>query len=339
MKNETHQVEKCSKTVRLYPIAIVAVLLLSCSQQEQEQILHGKTMGTTWMVKYVGKPVIQKQVLENYLKRFNQIMSTYIDDSEISIINRAPIGQWLTISADLTEIIRLSLTISQQTQGAFDITVGKAVNYWGFGNKKEAIAPKKQEIGYQYLRLDDDNHRLYKEKNILIDLSAIAKGHAVDKLAKLLQNAQIDRYLIEIGGEIIARGTNKKGKLWKIAIEKPDPLQRQIMYTIELNNQAIASSGSYRNFKQQEGRIISHTINPKTSAPITHHVIASSVIADSAAHADAYATAFMVLPVASSMIISDKRRLATLIITGKIGDNSTFHSHQSKRFEQQFSIR
>ena len=315
---------------RICVLLAFAVLLSACAKEQQEQTLRGKTMGTTWMVKYVGSPSIQAKVIQDYLDGFNQTMSTYIKDSEISKINRSPMQKWLPISTDLSEIIELSLTISKQTQGAFDITVGRAVNFWGFGAEKTNTQPKKREIGYQYIKIN--NKQLYKEKNIYLDLSAIAKGHAVDKVATLLESAQINRYLVEIGGEIISKGKNRKQQFWKVAIEQPDPVQRSILQTVELNNQAIASSGSYRNFKQQNGKIITHTIDPKTAKPIAHNVIASSVIADSAAVADAYATAFMVLPTTTSIKISDEKNFATLIVVGQMNDANTFVKHHSKRF-------
>jgi thiamine biosynthesis lipoprotein len=309
----------------------IALLLFACSSEESEQILQGKTMGTTWMVKYIGSPLIQQKIIEDYLQQFNQVASTYINDSEISTLNQSPINKWLPISPQLEEIIKLSITVSKQTDGAFDITVGKAVNYWGFGADNEKQQPKKYEIGYTNIILK--KNQLYKKKPIYIDLSAIAKGYAVDKIAEILQSAQINRYLIEIGGEIRTKGKNKKQQFWKVAIEQPNPVQRIIMQTIELKNQAIASSGSYRNFKQYNGKTISHTIDPSTAKPITHNIIASSVISSSTALADAYATAFMVLPIKRSLEISKKYSLSTLLVSGQMGDPSTLKKHYSGIFQ------
>lgn len=318
----------------LSPLVFIVVFLFAgCSNEATQQHLKGQTMGTTWSVKYLGKPSINAQVIQDYLDQFNQIASTYIENSEISLLNHQPIKQWIPLSEELAKLIQLSLRMSEQTEGAFDITVGKAVNYWGFGAQKETSQPSKQEIGYQYLRLEDN--RLYKEKNVFLDLSAIAKGYAVDQIAQLLDEAKINHYLVEIGGEIKAKGKNSKQQFWTIAIEEPNPLQRSIMQTLTLKNQAIASSGSYRNFIQKKGEIISHTIDPKTAQPIQHTIIASSVITDSAAKADAFATAFMVLPVKRSLKISHQYQLATLIVTGELGDNSSFQKHYSNHFKQE----
>lgn len=259
-------------------------------------------MGTYYSVKvYTDEdPALLKTQVETVLQEVNQVFSTYIEDSEISLINKQ--NGKIKITPVFQEVLELSFKINKESQGAFDPTVGPVVNLWGFGPNKERIEPSKEQIakalssiGLEKLKLE--NNKLIKPtKDIYIDFSAIAKGQGVDDLGLVLESRGIKNYLVEIGGEVRARGKKENGESWLIGIEKPsEKLGESIQKVIKLNDLSIATSGGYRNYLKYGDHIFTHTINPKTGYPITHKLVSVSVLDPSCAKADAWATAFMVL--------------------------------------------
>ncbi|MGB0734212.1 MAG: FAD:protein FMN transferase, partial [Pontibacterium sp.] len=238
------------------------------------------------------------------LKLVNQQMSTYIADSELSLFNASARTDAVTVSSDLFNVLRLSRDIGEKTQGAFDVTVGPLVNLWGFGPQgriekapnEEVIEDAINKIGLNQYALDNDKSTIQKMRaDLYIDLSAVAKGFGVDQVASVLESFGIKGYLVEIGGELRAQGTKPEGESWLIAIESPDSTSRSVQKIIQVNDIAIATSGDYRNYFEEEGVRFSHTIDPSTGKPITHNLASVSVLMPTCAEADALATAFMVL--------------------------------------------
>jgi len=234
-------------------LAIVFFSISGCAEKEAELQSHnGMTMGTTFSVKWVpvsgtSQAEIARQI-DAMLVAVNQSMSTYIPDSELSLINRLPSSSVVNVSAALGEILDLSLQIAQASEGAFDITVGPLVNLWGFGPdgrvthapSQEQIADISERIGYQKLDYDAEARTLTKQVDSYIDLSAIAKGYGVDQVAGVLEQAGITHYLVEIGGELRASGIKPNGQHWRIAIESPtSELPRTVQRIIEVRNTGI----------------------------------------------------------------------------------------------------
>ncbi len=262
-------------------------------------------MGTSFTVKWVSSDSAADKKLpaqiSQLLVEVNNSMSTYQKDSELSRINQMPAGDSVTLSEGLAEVLSKALDISQSSGGAFDVTVGPLVNLWGFGPDGRVIrAPDhseiellRQRVGYHYISLVD--RKLTRERNVYIDLSAIAKGYGVDQVAKLLEKAGISNYLVEIGGELRARGLKPDGSRWKIAIEAPLAGERKVQRIIEVRDVGIATSGDYRNYFEENGIRFSHTIDASTGMPINHRLASVTVLADDCATADALATAMMVL--------------------------------------------
>ncbi|RTZ66530.1 MAG: FAD:protein FMN transferase ApbE, partial [Aquificaceae bacterium] len=228
----------------------------------QEIRLHGKTMGTQY---HINIPLIanhhfdQKKLkhdIDRRLQAINQEMSTYIPDSTISQFNQSHTTDWFPVSDAFLKLITTAQTISKKSRGAFDITVMPLVNLWGFGTTKKHPFPtqaiinaQRKKVGYQHLHLQAQPPAIRKDNpDVMIDLSAIAKGYAVDELAKLLQQQGLQHFLVEIGGEIRVQGTNKHQKPWKIAIEKPNALARKVQQGLKLDDIAVATSGDYRNY-------------------------------------------------------------------------------------------
>lgn len=290
---------------QLLAILFILVLISGCQDKPQDiKAYQGITMGTTFTVKWVPnqQESVDTNAINQALVDVNQAMSTYIDDSELSIINRLPANNTVEPSAQLHAILVKADEISTKSSGAFDVTVGPLVNLWGFGPDGRIIkSPDQNEIddirdrvGYRFLELSSKS--LTKHKDSYIDLSAIAKGYGVDVIATLLENSGVHSYLIEIGGELRAKGFKPDGSNWKIAIESPSAgFERTIQKIIAVKDVGIATSGDYRNYFEEGGVRFSHTIDPNTGRPITHRLASVTVLMPTCAEADAYATALMVM--------------------------------------------
>jgi len=285
-----------------------------------ESLYSGKTMGTTWSIKVVGHCSLKQQQFDDRLIAINQVASTYLEDSELSLLNaNADARVEALISEDLAEIISISQRISRVSDGAFDVTVGPVVNLWGFGPSFRATPPDAEQIehalqwvGDEAVKLDGQN--LSYDSRRLIDLSAVAKGWAVDQLGLMLEEANCDNYLAEIGGELLAKGLNSKQKPWRLAVEKPTQGGREAMQVIAVVDSAVATSGDYRNYYEFEGKRYSHTIDPATGMPIEHQVASVTVVAPTAAEADAWATAFNVMGVEKGLQLANEEGLAVMFI-------------------------
>ncbi len=262
-------------------------------------------MGTEYRITVIKNNSVDDALLEASvvaaMNTVNQSMSNYISDSEISQFNRARAYQPQTLSADFTDVVFEALNISRMSNGAFDITLAKAIDAWGFGPDGEITAqPSSIElerlratVGYEKLVLK--GRSLSKTIDAVeLNVSAIAKGYAVDKVAQVLDENGIDNYLINIGGELRASGQSGDKQLWKVGIEKPHILGG-IQEIAQLDNVAIATSGDYRNYLIIDGQQFSHMIDPETLIPIYHKLALVSVISQRASTADALATAMMAM--------------------------------------------
>ncbi len=289
-------------------LLLAVFFITACSFETQEQVrsISGLTMGTSYSIKWVSAEpdsAVLQQAVSAELVAINNSMSTYIDSSELSRLNQHPVGQWFPLSESLLEVLALATLISDQSDGQFDSTVGPLVNLWGFGpDGRVTKAPSEAEIdrlrphiGYQQLELDTVGKRARRNADIYIDLSAIAKGYAVDIIAQLLEQRGIKRYLVEIGGEMRLAGSKPDKQPWRVAIERPDITERSVQGVIMPGTNAVATSGDYRNYFEQDGVRFSHTIDPNTGKPISHKLASVTVITASCAQADAYATALTVM--------------------------------------------
>lgn len=300
---------KNSELSSLFLFVLSLCLLVSgCEQQAphvQQTVLSGPIMGTDYRITLLHDRGVDTLAVEAEIllamQRVNQSMSNYIENSEVSVFNAAGAQQVHTLSEEFRAVIAESLEISKRSQGAFDVTVGKLVNLWGFGpdgsitkspseGKIEAL---RDSIGYQKLKLE--GNRLSKSHaELKINVSAIAKGFAVDQVAEILKKLSFDRFLVNIGGELRAAGRSLSGELWRVGIEKPHILGG-IQQIAVLDNQSIATSGDYRNYLIIDGKQFSHTIDPKTLKPVLHKLALASVISDQTSTADAMATALMAM--------------------------------------------
>ncbi|WP_227545886.1 FAD:protein FMN transferase [Marinobacter fonticola] len=295
--------------------ALVALLcsaaLAGCSFEAEQEVweISGPVFGTQYHVKVVltddeGRLEDLAGGITGTLEDVDEAMSTWREDSELSRFNsHEQQGDWFPVSDPLFEVLAEAQRISQLSDGAFDITVGPVVNLWGFGPEArpdqvpedDLLATRLANTGYEKLELNASDKAIRSDDPLYLDLSAIGKGYAVDAVARYLKDAGIDAFLVEIGGEVNAKGRKPDGDVWRLAIEKPVSRERTVQRIVALENRAMATSGDYRNYYEADGKRYSHTIDPATGRPIKHRLASVSVIAEDSMTADALATTFNVM--------------------------------------------
>lgn len=291
------------------PIAflLLSLLLTGCGGGRDYVQLEGATMGTYYRVTAqcpaVSLPSLSED-LAGELETVNGQMSTYLPDSELMRFNRTEPGGWVDVSPELATVLDAALALSRLSGGAFDVTVSPLVNLWGFGPGggissvpgDELVESTRERVGWRFLEVDSDGSRARRTRAVEVDLSAIAKGHGVDRLGDLLQARECSDYLVDIGGEVKGKGMSPSGRAWRIGVEVPDADRMgAIQRILRLEDLAVATSGDYRNFLEFEGHRYSHTIDPRSGYPVTHGLASVTVLHESAMWADGLATAFNVL--------------------------------------------
>ncbi|MFT4799739.1 MAG: thiamine biosynthesis lipoprotein [Candidatus Azotimanducaceae bacterium] len=317
-------------------------LLLSACDPAQPILLTGNTMGTTYSVKVIDAVDAEQlaEQIETRLLEINQLMSTYLPDSEISRINRLDVGKTMPISTENLAMLSLSRMLFEQSGGKFDVTIGPLVALWGFGpDPIKTEVPPEADISAALALLDFDalevrDDVLMKSKPVMIDFSAIAKGYGVDELARLVEEAGATNYLVEIGGELRAKGFNQNDLVWRIGIEKPDIQERTPFTSVPLDNLAMATSGDYRNYFEVDGRRYSHTLDPTTGYPIRHNMVSVTVLAETTALADGYATAIDVMGPEAGLELANRQNLPVFVIL-RVGRD--FTTRTSKAFDDYMS--
>ncbi len=321
--------------IRLIAVSLmIALLLCACGGQNeaarQPQVeIQGQTMGTTYSIKVVpGKMTLDVETLRREIDAdllgINQVLSTYIQDSELSEFNRSEVNQWHPASSTFLTVLNAARGIYELSQGAFDPSIGPLVNLWGFGPEVTVEFPTETElqkakdrVDFARLSIDIEGMRLRKSSDMYVDLSAIAKGYGVDRVATLLASQGYTDYLVEIGGELRSVGLNAEGQAWRIAIEKPQAGTRTIHGIINVSDMGMATSGDYRNFFEHNGQRYSHTIDPRTGYPVRHSLVSVTVLADDAMTADALATAFMVMGAEEGFVLARNEKIAAWFIEQK----------------------
>jgi thiamine biosynthesis lipoprotein len=278
-------------------------------------------MGTYYQVT-ARCPADVSAVIEAELAAVNGEMSTYLPESTLSRFNGSDPGAWFSVEPALAEVIAAADVLSRESGAAFDVTVGPLVNLWGFGPEDvrgepdpATVAATLARVGHEHLDVAHDPPRLRKNAALYVDLSAIAKGHGVDREVRRLERDGCDAMLVDIGGEVRAAGTSPTNRPWRIGVEVPDPeSQGGIQRVVPLEDVAIATSGDYRNFRDgAEGRY-SHTIDPRTGYPVRHALASVSVVHGSAMWADGYATLLNVLGPEDGMAFARAHHLPALFV-------------------------
>jgi len=326
---------------------VICALLIACSPpKNQETHITGPTMGTTYNVKFVPVDGVEKETLKQQIEQslidINLLMSTYIEDSELSRFNQWSSVKPFPMSAQTLKVLNEAKRLGNMSAGSLDVTVGPLVNLWGFGPQSrpvkipsdELINITRQQVGLKKLTLGPSWARK-TEPTLYVDLSTIAKGYAVDQLTELLGTHKIKNYLVEIGGEMRLSGIKASGTPWKIAIEKPETDQRSAQKIISIGTNAVATSGDYRNYYETDGIRYSHLINPSTGYPISHNLVSVTVIHPSSMTADGLATALNVMGKEKALALAETFNLAVLLITK---EKDGFNEYTSAKFKQLVTV-
>ena len=328
-------------SMRIAVITLLAFVCFACSEETEYSKISGSTMGTSYSVILDSSKVSPQAVYEDIeveLKDINQLMSTYIPDSEINRFNKLKDGSCYRFSDKTWEVLLASKKVYEETNGAFDITLGPLISRWGFNVEEysekvpsaEEVSNLLSEVGTDKLKFDLTNQCISKSlPQITINLSAIAKGYGVDRIATIVEQHGVTNYLVEIGGETKSKGVNPNGSAWRIAIERPVSVTQQKMLVVGLENTSIATSGDYRNYFEVDGKRFSHTIDPNTGYPVEHTLTSVSVIHPQNMYADAYATALTVLGTEKAYSFAQNHKLPVFLVAH---DGDSLESKQSTQF-------
>ncbi|QYJ79603.1 FAD:protein FMN transferase [Shewanella acanthi] len=325
-------------------VAGLAFVMAGCAKKDEVISLSGSTMGTTYHIKVVPSehmPTAQllQAEIDLALEQVNNQMSTYRPDSELSRFNQLPLEQSVEVSSDTIKVVKEGMRLFEVSDKALDITLGPLVNLWGFGpDKRPTKVPTQAQIDAAKAKtgiheLSIDGNRLSKHNAYLyVDLSSIAKGFGVDKVASILDKYHSTGYLVEIGGELSVKGTKADGSAWKVAIEKPTDEGMAVQQVIEPGTMAMATSGDYRNYYEEEGQRFTHIIDPRTGLPINHKLASVTVLHKDCMTADGFATAMMVLGTEASLELAKKEHLAIMLIEKQGEGFKVYYSEAFKPF-------
>jgi thiamine biosynthesis lipoprotein len=334
---------------RILALIAGALLFAGCTREPPEIAFSGPTMGTTYSVKVANAPksvdprTIQAAI-DEVLERIDREMSGYRSDSELSRFNRSTSTDWFEVSEDVVKVVDEALTVAAASQGALDITVAPLVDLWGFGPSGEPAELPPAELvervrartGYQKLKTRAQPPALRKDlPDLTLDLNAVAPGFASDLLFHHLTALGLDNVMIDIGGEIRARGRNAKGEAWRIAVEKPVDAEPEPYAIVQLDDMAITTSGEYRHYYVRDGQRYSHTIDPRTGRPVQHALASVVVVSTTALNADAWTTALNVLGETAGYALAAQRNIPAMFI---VQDGPKWRAHMTPAFNAYLAV-
>ncbi|MBX3693017.1 FAD:protein FMN transferase [Dokdonella sp.] len=314
----------------LFVPLLLALFASACTPRAGIVTLAGESMGSTWTVKYVGRDDTAARVraaIEHELADIDAQMSTWKSESPLSRYNTAEAGTWHDWPESLFTVVQAALALAADTGGAYDPTVGPLVELWGFGPGKarreppaaDEIEAMRARVGWRKVRLDVEHRRVFQPGGLYLDLSSIAPGYATDRIGAYLEAQGCADYLVEIGGELRARGSKPDGSDWQVAIQRPLDNDSSdgaidVQRIIALRDAALGSSGDYRHFFEDQGRRYAHRIDPRTGWPLDNDVASVTALAERGIDADPFATALSVLGPDAGLAWARERGVAVLFI-------------------------
>jgi FAD:protein FMN transferase len=309
---------------------LLLLILINSFFTDPYQVLSGPAQGTTYSIKYQGKDTYQKQI-DSILNEVDQQLSLWNPKSDLNAINQ---NKWTgSAPSHILFLYNLSTKIQKKTKGYFDVSIGPLITFYGFHTQDAEIKWKSPPVHLLGKVIIDKNNLVSKkDPDATFDFNAIAQGYTVDLIATYLESKNTENYIVEIGGEIRAKGINQQKEVWQIGIESP--INQEIMQKIvSLKNEAMATSGSYQNFKIKKGKKISHIIDPKTGLTVEHSLLSVTVFHATAAEADAYATAFLAMGLEKSQALASKIKLKIYAIFEN--DKGQIETWKSPTFDAQ----
>lgn len=352
MKKSDGSTARWAGVLTMAAVAMATLGMAGCSENdrplESPVRFEGNIFGTFYQVTIMD-PLTQGQsraLEEGFLAELENVdhsMSTYRDDAELIAFNEAPLEEWQPLSNALIEVLAISQSVAEASNGAFDITVGDLVSLWSFGPEArpeeippdDVLAEKLAQVGFDAVEIDTQQMQARRTRDVFVDLSGVAKGHATDRVAAFLDQQGMEHYLVNLGGDLIARGLRDEEEQtpWRVGIEVPEDGQQRAQHIIPLESMSVATSGDYRNYFEVEGERFSHTIDPRTGRPVTHRLASVSVFHPSNAWADAWATALLVVGEEKAMEMAIENNLNVLLL---IREGEGWQSVASPVFENYF---
>lgn len=315
-------------------LVVGTILIVSQQHNMPYHSNHGEIFGTVYNVTYQSDTDYHDEI-KKVLNEVDQSLSPFNPTSTITKINN---NESMKADKMFTEVYNIAHKVSEETNGAFDITVAPLVNLWGFGFRqgstpnKHAVDSLLNYVGYQKVTLNRNGTIVKNTPEIMLDCSAVAKGYGCDAVASVLRKHDINNYMIEIGGEVVTKGLNPNRVPWRIGVNRPvdDPSQtsQELQTVLNVTDKAMATSGNYRNFYYKDGKKYAHTIDPKTGYPVNHTLLSATVLASDCATADAYATSFMVMGMdkAKELLKKHNELMVYFIYSGNNGDYKVWFS-------------
>ena len=332
--------QSLGKILKAGLLAASLLLLWGCGERASYAKFEGETMGTRYHITAKLPPNVVAvdihQQFKQRLEEINRSMSTWRDDSLISLFNQSEVGSVIPVDNDFLKVLDISREVYKASNGAFNPGVGRLIDLWGFGryltvdqlqNPPSQAAIDEAMARIRFDLIENRDRELIKNSDIHLNFSAVAKGYAVDQLANVLVDAGVKDYMVEIGGEIATSGISPRGTHWRIGIEMPEHVRGRALKAIQVKKAAIATSGDYRNFIDINGKRYSHTIDPRTGSPMENNLASVTVIAENVALADAWATALTVVGAEEALKIAEQNKLAVFLITRK--DNEFVSSYST----------
>jgi len=327
------------------------VLLAGCSERDRPLDspvrFEGAIFGSFYQVTIAdtltqGQARVLEEGILEVLEAVDVSMSIYIDDSELSVFNQLPVGEWQPLSDELMEVLAVGQAVAEKSDGAFDVTVGGLVNLWSFGAEarprevpdEDDLTERLEVVGFDAVELDLPALQARRTRDVFVDLGGVAKGHAADRVAAYLDREGIEHYLVNLGGDLIARGyRDTETERWRIGVEAPLDDRQEAQYVLPIRDVSLATSGDYRNYFEEAGQRFSHTLDPRSGRPIDHRLASVSVLHPSNAWADAWATALMVLGEEGGMTLAREQGLKVLMV---VRDGDQWRSRVSPAFVDAF---
>ncbi len=331
---------------------LIGPVLAGCdliAPKTEQYVLRGQVMGTTYMVKALdARGKVDKERLYNDIKasldEATNIFSNWEEESELSLFNASPSTRWQDISDPFSEVMIEAIRIHHLSDGRFDVTLAPLIDLWGFGPNDDERLPNDLEVSEALKQVGQSELLEFRHKNgeqpaalrkrkgtVTINLSAIAKGYGADLIARKLESHGFENFLIEIGGDLLTRGVNDNGTPWRVGIEKPDVEGRSVQLVVSVKDMGMATSGDYRNFVMEQGKRLSHILDPRTGRPVEHNLTSVTVLADSGMRADGLATALLVLGEKEGRAVAEKENIAAYFIT-RNGDG--YQTSSSSAFDR-----
>lgn len=317
----------CKRQFLSLLLSLLSLLwLLGCSAEKERAPeflrIHGSTMGTTWQLLISSKaPPLDltqlKQEIQWELHQIEQIFSTWKSDSEVSKFNQLASTEWVEVPKEMVELAEFAQFLSESTQGSFDITLQPQLVKLGFQNLEGTpqAVPEDTSSDYSLLHFRHSPPALKKDKpQLQINFSALVEGHAIDRVSTLLKQQGLSNFLFEIGGEFFGSGRPSPNKKWKIGIQHPDPRIQEPYAEVEIEDEALSTSGTYKNFKTTSRGEVSHIIDGRTRKPVEHDVVSVSVKAKKSLLADGFSTALLTQFEQEAKIMCQKHQLSALFI-------------------------